>query len=969
MRKLFISILAALPLLSASAEVTFEYDESTKTLTFSGEGKMDVYTTDMFGDTYIDPAWSELKTDVEKVVINEGVEDVGEQAFMGFTVLKEITLPTTVKSVGPAAFEGCVALAGIKLPEGLEEIGEEAFYNCKAITSVSIPKNITKLSNHAFRGCESLKTIDLGNVKEFGNNVFAYCGFETFSIPEGTKVIPQDMFFACKNMRTFDIPACVEKIEDGAFYYCELDTVNFLGENFPKITGFNNFSLTSDFTVYRINCQAYSKEAVEAIKNHGGAYDTKIIPAWPQGTDIYSTNNAYGPLTITPVDCDKNLYKLSIELWSSYYQVTWGGTYNVPTENLHSPEIVVDLTEPTTIIADIEYNPNGGESIPSITLSVTWTGMGNVTMTTLEETKTSSTYKLVATPKEGYEFLYWESYNEGVLTEEQKKSPEIEFTITQAEELQAFFTQSPFCGINEGENVRWAIQNDTLYLTGEGEMENYNFWVVAPFAFSLNDFHYVHIGEGITSIGEMTFFFMENIKEAYLPSTLTKMGKYNLTGCEALEKVYFAGTTPPSIDLPNDMYIKEESTEKTQVVVPCEALDAYKELFAEAEAEIICEKEIPSIDDFTFDPANVCGAEGDGSNILWSYDEDTQTLALKGTGKMANYSSRKKGPWNDLTVKNLIISEGVTNIGDYAFHAESALEHIELPTTIDTINYHAFSSTASLKELTLPEGLKLIESEAFSSSGATRITLPSTLEKIDGYAFQYSNIKSIVIPASVTEIGQGAFYGSNNLEEIVFESETPANTGGYTFVTTATTAIGSPIKLIVPCDAVETYKATKGYQPQYIQGVYPYTLKFQEITNEHVGSNLGGRVMIQQWPDCKTGEAIVYAYVKDAYVFSHWETEGVTLTEEQAKSETITFTVDADCTLSAVFVDKQSVNVADIDADNIVVTCSEARISVNRDVFRIYDTLGRDVTIANGHLTSGIYIVECEGKSIKTVLR
>ena len=68
MRKLFVPIVAILSFCSASAAVTFEYDESTKTLTFSGEGEMDVYTTDVFGDTYIDPEWRYLREDVEKVI-------------------------------------------------------------------------------------------------------------------------------------------------------------------------------------------------------------------------------------------------------------------------------------------------------------------------------------------------------------------------------------------------------------------------------------------------------------------------------------------------------------------------------------------------------------------------------------------------------------------------------------------------------------------------------------------------------------------------------------------------------------------------------------------------------------------------------------------------------------------------------------------------------------------------------------
>ena len=53
MRKYLIAITAAMSLLSASAEVTYKYDESTKTVTFSGDGEMNVYTTDIFGDTYL----------------------------------------------------------------------------------------------------------------------------------------------------------------------------------------------------------------------------------------------------------------------------------------------------------------------------------------------------------------------------------------------------------------------------------------------------------------------------------------------------------------------------------------------------------------------------------------------------------------------------------------------------------------------------------------------------------------------------------------------------------------------------------------------------------------------------------------------------------------------------------------------------------------------------------------------------
>lgn len=609
MRKLFIAITAAMSLLSASAEVTYEYEESTKTLTFSGDGEMNVYTTDIFGDTYVNPEWSNLKDEVEHVVINEGVTDIGKHAFMSFSKLKDVKIASTVEKIDVAAFEECKDLAEITLPEGLKEFGEEAFYGCSSLTSISIPEKVTYLPDYIFQSCKSLKNIDLGNVRKFGKQVFQYCGFEKFVIPDGVKTLSENMFFSCRNMKTIDIPACVDTIESGAFYYCELDTIKFLGETFPQLTGFNNFTMHKEDgdVVISINCNAYTEDAIDAVKSHGGSYDTKIIPAWPYGTDVYSTNNAFGPVTITPVDCDKNLYKISVDLWTSSYQVTWGGTYVVPEEDKNKPEIIVDLSSPATVIAQIDYVQGGGSSIPTINFSVTKTGMGDVDVEVVEKTSTSHTYKLTATPKEGYEFLYWETYNEGILTEEQTKNPELTLTITATEYIQAFFTQSSYCGKDGGENIAWSIKNDTLYLTGEGEMEDYSLFEVAPYSWSLDDFQYVKVGEGITALGKMAFVFMDNIKKIYLPSTLSVIGSYAFTECDELDNVYFSGITPPSFEQLEDVFAKStEEADDVTIVVPCDAVNAYKEVLTDM--KVVCGN--TAVDDIDADEIVVVVADG-----------------------------------------------------------------------------------------------------------------------------------------------------------------------------------------------------------------------------------------------------------------------------------------------------------------------------------------------------------------------
>ena len=982
-----IAIATALSLSSTSlfAEVTFEYDETTKTLTFSGEGEMNVYTTDVFGDTYINPEWSYLKDDVKKVIINEGVTNVGKHAFLSFSNLEEVQLASTIESIGKAAFEECKALTSIQLPEGLKTIEEEAFYECESLTSITIPKNVTELPGYAFQLCSKLKSIDLGNVTTLGENVFAYCGFESFESPRNIKVISECMFFGCKQLKTINIPEWVEEIQEAAFHYCKLDTIKFLGETFPAVTGGNNFTTVDVKTVFVINCKAYTPEAVKAIQK-SNFYDSKIIPSWPNGSEISSNDNSNGPLTITPVDCEKNIYKLSVDLWSTNYKVTWEGSYEVPEADLHKTEITVDLTTPATITANIEYEYGGGTST-NISLFTDVFGMGDIDVTRLEETETSQTYKVIAIPEEGHEFLYWETYPENLLTDEQKKNPEIEFTITQSAYVDAYFSQSSFCGKDGGENIAWSIQNDTLYLTGEGEMEEYSYWDYPPYTMTQDKYHYVSVSEGITTIGSMAFLMTEDIKEIYLPSTMAKIGKYAFVYCEDLEKIHFAGKTPPSIPDLNNIFKKEDATDRPEIVVPCDALETYKELFSAyqesnsetdedeaVELQVVCDSEGPqkpeilTIDDFTFDPANVCGAEEDGSNILWAFDEETGTLALKGTGLMKSYNTRREAPWKSLDIKHLIISEGVTNIGGYAFMSQSNLKSIDLPSTIESIEEYAFAEIDSVKELILPEGVKFIGKRAFQNLTATKVVLPSKLEEIDECAFQYCHFSRIEIPSSVTKIGKGAFYYVYELEEIIFKTETPVNTDGNTILSDVSITSGPLPKIIVPCNAVSAYKEAPGYQAEYVQGEYPYTLTIQEKTDNET-NNYGGKAFIKQWPDCETGEAIAYIFVKNGYVFSHWEAEGITLTEKQAKSDTITLTVDANCTLTAIFIDKESVSVADIDADDIVVTTSEGRISVNKEGFRILDALGRDITQFNGHLASGIYVVICENKSIKTVLK
>lgn len=94
---------------------------------------------------------------------------------------------------------------------------------------------------------------------------------------------------------------------------------------------------------------------------------------------------------------------------------------------------------------------------------------------------------------------------------------------------------------------------------------------------------------------------------------------------------------------------------------------------------------------------------------------------------------------------------------------------------------------------------------------------------------------------------------------------------------------------------------------------------------------------------------------------------------EEADEVTIVVPCDALDAYKEVLTDMKVVcgntAVDDIDSDDVVVVVADGRISVDRDDFRIYDVLGRDVTSSNGSLASGVYVVKCEGQTQKVVVR
>ena len=153
-------------------------------------------------------------------------------------------------------------------------------------------------------------------------------------------------------------------------------------------------------------------------------------------------------------------------------------------------------------------------------------------------------------------------------------------------------------------------------------------------------------------------------------------------------------------------------------------------------------------------------------NLTWTLDADG-TLNISGMGAMKDYGydSNRNPVYKNSNVKKVVIEDGVTSIGDYAFFNCSSLTSITIPDSVTSIGNSAFSYCSSLTSITIPDSVTSIGDYAFSDcSSLTSITIPSSVTSIGSAAFyKCSSLTSITIPKSVTSIGSGVFDKCNNL--------------------------------------------------------------------------------------------------------------------------------------------------------------------------------------------------------------
>ena len=263
------------------------------------------------------------------------------------------------------------------------------------------------------------------------------------------------------------------------------------------------------------------------------------------------------------------------------------------------------------------------------------------------------------------------------------------------------------------------------------------------------------IQEGTKWIGSAAFSNCYNLTTIDIPSSVKYIEEVSFYGCYNLSSVTNHAFIPQET---NDVFNHETYIQECSLYVPANSINLYKE--AEGWKEFKEILPIPGTEP-CITASGTCGAQGD--NLTWELSCDG-VITIGGTGEMANWDEGSM-PWylNKTDIKSVVIEDGVTSVGSYAFANSSNITSIEIPNSVENIGSYAFFDCSSLSSLTIPDDVSSIG--YYICSGCVGLTQPV----FNATIFVYMPITfegAYTIPEGITTIAAGAFYGCTSLSSI-----------------------------------------------------------------------------------------------------------------------------------------------------------------------------------------------------------
>lgn len=185
---------------------------------------------------------------LKKVVLNEGLEEIGEMCFQDSSLLSDINFPSTLKKMRMQAFCSCTGLTSAMLPEGLEELENSIFLFCSGLKEAYVPGTLKTCGLSVFGNCENLsKVVIAEGVPEVYESMFNMCyALADITLPSTIEVLRPYCLYGCPFSK-LELPEKLRLIEEAALYGTGLEEI-VIPDNVESIGAYGlawNFAATS----------------------------------------------------------------------------------------------------------------------------------------------------------------------------------------------------------------------------------------------------------------------------------------------------------------------------------------------------------------------------------------------------------------------------------------------------------------------------------------------------------------------------------------------------------------------------------------------------------------------------------------------------------------------------------------------------------------------------------------------------